>query len=296
MVLADNSSIIGFIISFPYFLDIIIILFLFVGASIGYARGFWRGTFNLIISVILLLVSWFVLLDALAIFVNTRLFSLLGVTFKVGNLEATSMEEFVKCLVEMGKNDLPEKYLNPDYISALSLSISKSIAWLIVVISINLLSWILSGILYFLIMRLIIPERLRKIKLRLVGALMGLIQTMVIVFSYMISFSNISPAMESIRKYDEDVGWFNPNIQMVLEAFNPYNSMLAPYVEGLNKVVEGKFAFVIDDIEYKLDNELKEFLDLLSDISKKLQNQDDSDDTENEENIEFVVSNYVTLS
>lgn len=296
MILADNSSIIGFIISFPYFLDIIIILFLFVGASIGYARGFWRGTFNLIVSLILLLVSWFVLLDALAIFVNTRLFSLIGVTFKVGNLEATSIEEFVKCLVEMGKNYLPEKYLNPDYISALSLSISKSIAWLIVVISINLLSWILSGILYFLIIRLIIPERLRKIKLRLVGALMGLIQTMVIVFSYMISFSNISPAMESVKKYEGDVSWFNPNIQMVLEAFNPYNSMLGPYVEGLNNIVEGKFMFVVDETEYKLDTELKEFFDLLSEISQKLQNPDDSDNLEDEENIEFFVNDYLMLS
>ena len=289
MFLAGDFSFIGFIFSIPFFLNIVIILFLLVGASIGYARGFWRGTFNLIVTIIILLISWFVLLDSLSIFVNTRLFSMLGITFKVGDFETSSLEELIKQLVELGKNDLPEKYANPDYVYYLSLSISKSIAWLIVVILIQLLSWILSAILYFLIMRLIIPEKLRKVKLRLVGALFGLIQTTIIIFAYMISFANISPAMENVGELE----WCDSNIQMILEAFNPNNSMLAPYVEGLNSMIDGKFEFEVDSINYKLDDELREFIELISKINNNF--KDSNEDDENSKEVNLFISDYISI-
>ncbi|MCH5171448.1 MAG: hypothetical protein J1F31_01250 [Erysipelotrichales bacterium] len=292
MMLADNSSIIGFIISFPYFLDIILVLFLFIGASIGYARGFWRGTFNLIITIILLLISWFVLLDAIAVFVNTRLFSLLGVTFKVGEFSTSSIEELIGCIVELFKNELPEKYSNPDYISSLSSSICKSIAWLVVVISIHLLSWVLSGILYFLIMRLVIPEKLRKVKLRLIGALMGLIQAVVIVFAYIISLSNISPAFSSISNSEEGGGWFDSNIQMVLEAFNPYNSMVSPYVKTIENGLGSKFGFVIDEKNYKLGEEFKEFFELISKITA---NPSEDEENNEAEELSMFIIDYVEI-
>ncbi len=268
MILADDFSIIGFILSFPYFLDIIIVLFLLVGASIGYARGFWRGTFNLIVSIILLLISWSVLLEPLAIFVHTRLFTQLGITFKVGSSEATSVEELIRLMVDAHLEELPEKFANPQYVTGLSYSLSKAIAWFLVVLAVNLLSWILSGILYFLIMRLIIPDKLRKIKLRLLGAIMGLLQTVIVVFSYMIFFSNISPAMSKIVECgSEDFTWCNDNIRMVLEALNPYNSMLSPYVTNLQITLENKFEFVVDEVKYNLDDELQEFFDLISNLN-----------------------------
>ena len=296
MILADNSSIIGFITSFPYILDIIIVLFLLLGASIGYARGFWRGTFNLVITLLLLLVSWFVLLDALTIFVNTRLLSQLNIVFKVGEYEVTSIEEFIRCIAEMYKDSLPGKYSNPDYVYSLSLSISKSIAWLLVVVSIHLLSWILSGVLYFLIMRLVIPEKLRKVKLRLVGALMGLIQAVVIVFAYMISFSNISPSIEKFIECGEGVfSWYDSNVLMVLGTLNPSNSMLASYGDFIEKSVEGKFSFSIDSIEYKLNDELKEFIELISKL-KVDNSQDQNEDNVEDENIDIIVTDYLMNS
>lgn len=273
MMLIDASSIIGTILSFPYFLDIVIFLFLLVGTSIGYARGFWRGTFRFIMVVILLLVAWFTLLDKLAGYVNSSLLEQLHITFAIGENEAKSIEELVIKLAEAGAGSLPEKYSNIDYLKELAFSISKSLAWLLVVVLVQFVSWILSGILYFLIIRLIIPEKVRKIKLRILGALMGLAQTVVITFSYMLSLSSISPAVSNVSNPGQGLfTWLSANTQMVLKALDPNNSMLSPYVEKLESAMsEQRFDFKVGEDEYNFIEELKEFLQNMSDASDALE-------------------------
>lgn len=273
MMLINISSVIGTILSFPYFLDILIFLFLLIGTSLGFARGFWRGTFRFIIVVLLLVIAWFTILDKLAVYVNSPLLEKLHITFKIGEHEAKSIEEVVIKLVQSKSTELPEKYNDMTYLKEFAFSISKSLAWLLVVIFVQFVSWILSGILYFLIIRLIIPQKVRKVKLRLLGALMGLAQAVIITFSYMLSFSSISPAVSAVAKPGKGLFiWLNPNIQMVVKALDPNNSMLSPYVEKLeSSMSEQRFDFKVGDEEYNFRDELKEFFENMSDVSDTLE-------------------------
>lgn len=284
MVLAGTvSTIISTILSFPYLLDITIFLFLLISTSLGYAKGFWRGTFRFIFVVIVLLIAWFTLLDKCATFINESFLSTINVKVKVGTYEASSIKEVVELTIknasELGET-LPAKYSNEAYVSALSLSISKSIAWAMIVFIVQFISWIISGILYFLVIRLIIPNKVRKVKLKLLGALMGLAQALVVTFAFMISFSSISPAIETIKNPGKGIfTWCNQITQAAINALNPNNSMLSPFAETLEKQMSSKqydFTLEGDESTYVFKNELKEFFKFFSDFNDKTLEEESS--------------------
>ncbi len=267
------QNIFEIIFSFPYFLDIIIFLFLLVMTSIGYAKGFWRGTFRLLFVVIFLVIAWFTLIDTFANYISNTLLSQLGITFKVGDQTATSINELIVYSVNYAKEaglEVPAKFLDENYVAKFAFAISKSLAWLLIVIITQFVSWIISGILYFLIIRLIIPERVRKVKLRLLGALMGLIQAVVITFAFMVSFSDLSPAFKSMKNPGEGtLSWCNPILKLVFGGLDPHNSMLSPYVSGLEENMSNtQFNFSVEGEEttYDLSEELNEFIDLMNSL------------------------------
>jgi len=267
------QNIFEIIFSFPYFLDIIIFLFLLVMTSIGYAKGFWRGTFRLLFVVIFLVIAWFTLIDTFANYISNTLLSQLGITFKVGDQTATSINELIVYSVDYAKEagiEVPAKFLDENYVTQFAFAISKSLAWLLIIIFTQFVSWIISGILYFLIIRLIIPERVRKIKLRLLGALMGLIQAVVITFAFMVSFSDLSPAFKIMKNPGEDaLSWCNPILKLVFGGLDPHNSMLSPYVGGLEEnMSDNQFNFTLEGEEttYDLSEELNEFIELMNSL------------------------------
>lgn len=267
------QNILEIIFSFPYFLDIIIFLFLLVMTSIGYAKGFWRGTFRLLFVIIFLVIAWFTLVDTFANYISDTLLSQLGITFKVGEQTATSIKELIVYSVEYAKEaeiEIPAKFLDDSYVTQFAFAISKSLAWLFIIIFTQFVSWIISGILYFLIIRLIIPERVRKIKLRLLGALMGLIQAVVITFAFMVSFSDLSPAFKIMKNPGEGaLSWCNPILRLVFGGLDPHNSMLSPYISGLEEnMSDTQFNFSLEGQEtnYDLSKELNEFIELMNSL------------------------------
>ena len=274
MSLSVITTIVEVILSFPYFLDIIIFLFLLISTSLGYAKGFWRGTFRFLFVVALLAISWFTLLDTFANYVSNTLLSQLKITFKVGEYEATSISELIRYSIEYAKvqgADIPTKFLNEAYVDAFVNSISKSIAWLFLVVIIQFVSWIISGILYFLIIRLIIPERVRKVKLSLLGALMGLAQSVVVTFAFMMSFANLSPMFRNMTSPGQGAfAWCKEEMKMIFVALDPTNSILSPYVKTLEESLTNKqFNYTVDGLDgsFDLGDELKEFFELISSIN-----------------------------
>lgn len=274
MTLSVITTILEVILSFPYFLDIIIFLFLLISTSLGYAKGFWRGTFRFLFVMALLAISWFALLDTFAKYVSNTLLSQLHITFKVGDYSATSIAELIQYSIQYAQTqgaDLPAKFLNQQYIEAFTNSICKSIAWLFLVIIIQFVSWIISGILYFLIIRLIIPEKVRKVKLSLLGALMGLAQSVVITFAFMMSFTNLSPAFKNITSPGKGAfSWCKEEMRMIFVALDPTNSILSPYVKTLEESLTNKqYNYEVEGLDgtFDLGDELKEFFELISSIN-----------------------------
>lgn len=274
MTLSVITTILEVILSFPYFLDIIIFLFLLISTSIGYAKGFWRGTFRFLFVMALLAISWFALLDTFANYVSNTLLSQLHITFKVGDYSATSIAELIQYSVKYAQEQgatIPDKFLNEAYMDAFVNSISKSIAWLFLVIIIQFVSWIISGILYFLIIRLIIPEKVRKVKLSLLGALMGLAQSVMVTFAFMMSFTNLSSTFRNIKS--PGVGafsWCKEEIKMIFVALDPTNSVLSPYVKTLEESLTNKqYNYEVEGMDgtFDLGDELKEFFELISSIN-----------------------------
>lgn len=288
-----GSTVLEVILSFPYFLDIIIFLFLLISTSIGYAKGFWRGTFRMLFVVLLLVLAWYFLVDTFAKYVSETLLSQLGVTFKVGEYNATSINELItysiKYASESGKEIAP-KYLDEAYLNSFAYAICKSLAWLFIVIIVQFVSWIISGILYFLIIRLIIPEKIRKVKLRLLGALMGLIQSVLVTFAFMISFSSLSPFFKQIKTPGEGVfSWCSPVMRLIMGSLDPNNSMLAPYVGGLEDNMSGQqFSFEVEGYEetFKLNEELNEFINTINEIITELPPEESDDNSPSTSDVE----------
>lgn len=293
MHLSVITSIIKVILSFPHFLDIVIVLFLLISASIGYAKGFWKGTFRFIFVVIALLITWHLLLNPFANYVANDFFGQLGIKFKVGSDTARSLDELIRLTIKNANiSEIPEVYLNEEYLNKFIISISKSIAWFISVLLIEFVSWIISSILYFLIIRLIIPEKIRKIKLRLLGALMGLVQGVIVTFAFMLSFANISPAFNAINNTRKGAfTWCGSGLKTLMTAFDPNNSMLSPYINALEKSMgKERFGFFVtvdgENIGFELYEELIKFMDIFSKI------ESNPPEEIPEESVELIVNSF----
>lgn len=274
MFLADVAAILDSVLNFPLVLDILLVLFLLISTSFGFAKGFWRGTWRLISVVIMLVISWFFLIEPVALWVKDEMLTVFNISVTLGETQIKSFGEVLNQVIKMGVESgklVDPKYADEVFVSGLILSICKSLAWLLLVIIIQFASWIISSLFYLLLIRLIIPKRVRAVKLKLLGALMSLVQAVIITFSMMISFSSLSPAIAQIDKSVSDAfDWANDYIIIVFKAFNPENSrILSPYID----TVDSKFGNDLHDFTYGENtcsgiDEIKEFFTLVGGAAK----------------------------
>lgn len=272
----DATQIVQFITNIPYFLDIIIILFLLISTSMGFGKGVWRGLWRLIFVVLGLLISWYFLLTPMAEYVRDGLLKTLNIRFQLENGEfITSIGDLLKYEIQIQQSlggEVDPRFLDPLYLDAFILSFCKSIAWILLVIIMECVSWIVSGLLYFLLVRLLIPAKAREHKIKFLGALCGLLQGVVVTFSMMIGFAAISPASRSIANAGQPntpYGWLPESVRLVIESFDPNNSMLEPYVKDLeSSMLESGFHEVPEG--YEKTSTFQEDLELFFEQTSKM--------------------------
>lgn len=260
------ASTIDSILNFPLVLDVVIVLFLLISTSFGFAKGFWRGLWRFIFVIIMLVISWFFIVEPMAKWIMDDMFSLFKITAVVGDANFTSLGDYLKEVIRLGveTGKLSSKYASEAYVNGLILSLCKSVAWLFLVAIIQFVSWIISSLFYVLLIRLIIPKKVRAVKIKLLGALLGLMQGVVIVFAFMSSFATLSPAIGEISENNPAFSWISPYVVSIFKGFNPENSnILRPYVNTIEEnFTEKLIGFEVDGNVYNGSLEIKEFFSL----------------------------------
>ncbi len=274
-MMLSAASIINTIFNLPLVLDIIIILFLLISTSLGCAKGFWRGTFRFLFVVLMLVIAWFFLVEPVALYVRDELFVALGIkqTLSDGTV-ATSLGQIIESLFSKAALDpsVDPKYLDANYIAGFVLSLCRTISWLLLVIVIQFVSWIVSSLIYFLLIRLIIPKKVREVKLRLLGGLMGLLQGVVITFALMLSFSTLSPAVAAIKNPGEgEYKWLNSYTAAVIVGLDPQKSMLAPYADSLGEsLTDSLVKFEVGEDIYSIKQEIVTFVEYILSLDEEV--------------------------
>ncbi|NCA96484.1 MAG: hypothetical protein EOM74_05835, partial [Methanomicrobia archaeon] len=181
-VLADTmlSRILEVIVNIPYIVDGFIVIFLLFAFSVGAMRGIWRALWRFIFVVGVLATVWFALLDQLTLFVANDLLTMINTTINISfdggttTTTITSIGDLVRAFAESPYVDGASQLKDAAYLDAFVLSFCRSLGWLAVVLVTHFVTWIISGILYVIMM--IIPKRVRKVKLALLGGVLGLVQ------------------------------------------------------------------------------------------------------------------------
>lgn len=259
------ETIINFIFKVPFILDVIVVLFLLIITACGYSKGFWRASFRFIFVIILLIVSWIWIIDSLAVFINEQALTSFGIVMNVtgpqGTVAASGLKDIVESVALKGTSGTGNAP-TAEYIEGLSLALSKSVAWLVIVIIIQFVSWIISAILY-LIFRNIIPKKIRKRKLRLLGALLGLLQGAIVIICLMIPMSALSPAAERLTGDNRDPYGFVPGWAIsIAKGLDPKNSMLNPALDWVKDLSNDLFTYKVGTATYDFRSEIVKFIDL----------------------------------
>lgn len=209
IVLADTmlSRILEVIVNIPYIVDGLIVIFLLFSFSIGAMRGIWRALWRFIFVVGVLATVWFALLDDLALFVANDLLTMINTTITVsfdgGTTTTTisSIKELVEAFAASPYVDAASQLKDAAYLDAFVLAFARSLGWLAVVLVTHFVTWIISGILYVVMM--IIPKRVRKVKLALLGGVLGLVQGALLITMMMVPAKGLFPAFEFLANAGE---------------------------------------------------------------------------------------------
>jgi len=155
----------------------------------------------------------------------------------------------------MGRLTTDRAKFTTEYSSELAFNIAKSVAWFAIVLIVHVVSWIVSALLWPLV-RLAIPARIRKKKMRVLGGLIGIAQTLVIVASYMFATSAFSPGFTYLFNSGNYASFgINDYLVGIGAGINSENSWIFSWLS-----LEGKvFQYKIGEDHYFVN---LEFLDL----------------------------------
>ncbi|MFA6645315.1 MAG: hypothetical protein WCS76_03005 [Bacilli bacterium] len=183
------------ILSLPFFIDGIIIFMIIVSFLLGLAKKGWHSLWRFVFVALLLAGAAIFAVKPLATWLaSDAFFSLIGYQPVVdyGGDHTVTIHSFTELIVVMGRLTTDRAKFTAEYSSELAFNIAKSVAWFAIVLIVHVVSWIVSALLWPLV-RLAIPARIRKKKMRVLGGLIGIAQTLVIVASYMFATSAFSP-------------------------------------------------------------------------------------------------------
>ncbi len=246
------------ILSLPFFIDGIIIFMIIVSFLLGLAKKGWHSLWRFVFVALLLAGAAIFAVKPLATWLaSDAFFSLIGYQPVVdyGGDHTVTIHSFTELIVVMGRLTTDRAKFTAEYSSELAFNIAKSVAWFAIVLIVHVVSWIVSALLWPLV-RLAIPARIRKKKMRVLGGLIGIAQTLVIVASYMFATSAFSPGFTYLFNSGNYASFgINDYLVGIGAGINSENSWIFSWLS-----LEGKvFQYKIGENHYFVN---LEFLDL----------------------------------
>ena len=183
------------ILSFPFLIDGIIILMIILSFLLGLDKKGWHSLWRFVFVILLLAGAALFAVKPLATWLASEaFFTLIGYQPVVdyGGNHTINITSFTELIVVMGRLSTDRAKFTAAYSAELAFNIAKAVAWFAIVLVVHVVSWIVSALLWPLV-HLIIPAHIRKKKMRVLGGVIGIAQTLVIVASYMFATSAISP-------------------------------------------------------------------------------------------------------
>ncbi len=246
------------ILSLPFFIDGIIIFMIIASFLLGLAKKGWHSLWRFVFVALLLAGAAIFAVKPLATWLaSDAFFSLIGYQPVVdyGGDHTVTIHSFTELIVVMGRLTTDRAKFTAEYSSELAFNIAKSVAWFAIVLIVHVVSWIVSALLWPLV-RLAIPARIRKKKMRVLGGLIGIAQTLVIVASYMFATSAFSPGFTYLFNSGNYAAFgINDYLVGIGAGINSENSWIFSWLS-----LEGKvFQYKIGEDHYFVN---LEFLDL----------------------------------
>lgn len=265
------AIIIANILSLPFFIDGIVIGLVILSFLIGMAKKGWHSLWRFVFVVLLLVGAALFAVKPLAQWLaSAEFFALIGYqpVIDYGGSNTIIIHSFTELIVTMGRLSAERTKFTPEFSAELALNIAKAVAWFAIVLVVHLVSWIVSALLWPLV-RLIIPARARKKKMRVLGGLLGVAQTLVIIASYMFATSAISPGFTTLYSMG-NYGFYGVNEYLVgiATGLNPENSWVFGWLSLDGKV----FQYELEGVTHYVN---VEFLDL----TENLINEDMDEET-----------------
>ncbi|HPV69790.1 MAG TPA: hypothetical protein PK030_01930 [Bacilli bacterium] len=229
-----------------------------VSFLLGLAKKGWHSLWRFVFVALLLAGAAIFAVKPLATWLaSDAFFSLIGYQPVVdyGGDHTVTIHSFTELIVVMGRLTTDRAKFTAEYSSELAFNIAKSVAWFAIVLIVHVVSWIVSALLWPLV-RLAIPARIRKKKMRVLGGLIGIAQTLVIVASYMFATSAFSPGFTYLFNSGNYASFgINDYLVGIGAGINSENSWIFSWLS-----LEGKvFQYKIGENHYFVN---LEFLDL----------------------------------
>ena len=246
------------ILSFPFFIDGIIIALIIISFLLGLAKKGWHSLWRLIFVVLLLVGAAIFAVKPLATWlVSEEFFALIGYqpTIDYGGSQTVTVHSFTELIVTMGRLSTNRGKFTAEFSTELAFNLGKAAAWFAIVLVVQVVSWIISAALWPLV-RLIIPPTVRKKKMRALGGVIGVLQMLIIVASYMFATSALAPGFTYMYSSGNYASYGVSDYLVGIGAgLNPENSWVFGWLSLDGKV----FQYKLDEATYFVNIE---FLDL----------------------------------
>lgn len=217
--------------SLRYVFDVIIIISL-IPAIIGAAkRGIFKTLFRILIYGAVFLVA-FLNIDLITTYVGDNFLKLIGqqisYTYNETVYNFDSFTAFFTALLEQGETDA-------SMLEAVVFTLNKNLAWIIVFPVLTTASYILTTVLWIIIM-IFVPRGLRKrikeLKLPLLNVPLGVAMSLVLVLLSIAPYVNLSAALTNITIDPESpLGFLSPSYGAILAWFTPAKSFILNFLQ-----------------------------------------------------------------
>ena len=250
--MSDSNAVIETIIkifSTPFVLDAIIIIFLLFSFIIGIRRKGWRAIWRFIFVVILLIgLGLFALKPMANWLASDKFFNAINFhpKFDYGGEEPIDLTSITHLIYVLGRLSTNRDLYTLAYSKELAFGLCRAISWFGIVLFVHLISWVFSALLWLLVRR-VIPKRVRfKKPMPFLGGIIGLLQGVILISSYMVATGAITPGFAYIYESGK-AGLFglDDSIVGIVSILNPKNSSLF----GAFSLEGHVFSFNVEDGE-----------------------------------------------
>jgi hypothetical protein len=228
-------NLVGDILGLPFIVDGLIIVFLLWAFFIGWMRGLWWSLWRFSFLVLLLGISYAILLTPFVQFLNEGMWTTFNLSFTMtlGGVEysITSLQNYFDGILiyattfEGGYLDGASLLNDPTYVTAFSLAVLELVAFLVLVLVNLLVSWIITDLLYAIWGRGLFGN-LRKLPLRPLAGVVGLVQGSLYIVLFAIVFSPLGVTASAIDNFEFGPYKFDPLYAEIVTGIAPENSAI----------------------------------------------------------------------